>query len=346
MFQLESLGYFFDKSLNVWRREDYTNIGYNDGDEAEERLAGIIRDAEDISVFSDELRNKCIDWQTLYHLTSQRGNVLRPFAHLLQGDVLEIGAGCGAISRFLGENGGNILALEGSQRRASIAASRTRDLDNVQVVAERFDRFNPGRQFDAITLIGVLEYATMFGDGEHPEKDLLTQVRKLLKPGGFLFIAIENKLGLKYFAGAPEDHIRQSMYGIEGRYKTGEAKTWGYAELSELLTETGYKHSDVLLPFPDYKLPMSIVTPQGSDMADFDASALAVQSVFSDPQLPAHLTFSLQNSFPEIFKNKLGVSLANSFIFVASIDAEIPLDKTVLAYHYSTQRKKEYAKET
>ena len=346
MFQLESLGYFFDKSLNVWRREDYTNIGYNDGDEAEERLAGIIRDAEDISVFSDELRNKCIDWQTLYHLTSQRGNVLRPFAHLLQGDVLEIGAGCGAISRFLGENGGNILALEGSQRRASIAASRTRDLDNVQVVAERFDRFNPGRQFDAITLIGVLEYATMFGDGEHPEKDLLTQVRKLLKPGGFLFIAIENKLGLKYFAGAPEDHIRQSMYGIEGRYKAGEAKTWGYAELSNLLTETGYKHSDVLLPFPDYKLPMSIITPQGSDMADFDASALAVQSVFSDPQLPAHLTFSLQNSFPEIFKNKLGVSLANSFIFVASIDAQIPLDKTVLAYHYSTQRKKEYAKET
>ncbi|MDU6684363.1 MAG: glycosyltransferase [Enterobacteriaceae bacterium] len=346
MFQLESLGYFFDKSLNVWRREDYTNIGYNDGDEAEERLAGIIRDAKDISVFSDELRNKCVDWQTLYHLTSQRGNVLRPFAHLLQGDVLEIGAGCGAISRFLGENGGNILALEGSQRRASIAASRTRDLDNVQVVAERFDRFTPGRQFDAITLIGVLEYATMFGEGEHPEKDLLTQVRKLLKPGGFLFIAIENKLGLKYFAGAPEDHIRQSMYGIEGRYKAGEAKTWGYAELSNLLTETGYKHSDVLLPFPDYKLPMSIITPQGSDMADFDASALAVQSVFSDPQLPAHLTFSLQNSFPEIFKNKLGVSLANSFIFVASIDAEIPLDKTVLAYHYSTQRKKEYAKET
>ena len=77
MFQLESLGYFFDKSLNVWRREDYTNIGYNDGDEAEERLAGIIRDAKDISVFSDELRNKCVDWQTLYHLTSQRGNVLR-----------------------------------------------------------------------------------------------------------------------------------------------------------------------------------------------------------------------------------------------------------------------------
>ncbi|MDW2741445.1 glycosyltransferase [Atlantibacter subterraneus] len=346
MFQLESLGYFFDNSLNVWKRDDYTNIGYNDGDEEEERLAKIIRDAQDITVFSSELRNKCVDWQTLYHLTSQRGNVLRPFAHLLKGDVLEIGAGCGAISRFLGENGGNILALEGSERRASIAASRTRDLDNVHVIAERFDKFTPGRQFDAITLIGVLEYATMFGEGEHPEKDLLTQVRNLLKPGGFLFIAIENKLGLKYFAGAPEDHIRQPMYGIEGRYKNGEARTWGYEELSQLLAETGYRHSDVLLPFPDYKLPMSIITPAGSKTTGFDASALAVQSVFSDPQLPAHLTFSLQSCFPEIFKNNLGVSLANSFIFAASVDAEIPLDKSVLAYHYSTQRKKQYSKET
>lgn len=346
MFQLENLGYFYDSSLNVWKREDYINIGYNDGDEAEERLAGIIRDAKDITLFSSELRNKCADWQTLYHLTSQRGNVLRPFAHLLKGDVLEIGAGCGAISRFLGENGGNILALEGSQRRASIAASRTRDLDNVQVVAERLDQFNPGRQFDAITLIGVLEYAPMFGNGESPEKDLLIQVRKLLKPGGFLFIAIENKLGLKYFAGAPEDHIRQSMYGIEGRYKAGEAKTWGYEELKQLLTETGYRYSDVLLPFPDYKLPTSIVTPTGSLTPGFDASALAVQSVMNDPQLPAHLTFSLQSCFPEIFKNKLGVSLANSFIFAASIDAEIPLDDSILAYHYSTQRKQHYAKET
>lgn len=212
--------------------------------------------------------------------------------------------------------------------------------ENVQVVAERFDSFKPDRQFDAITLIGVLEYATMFGDGDHPEKDLLIQIRKLLKHGGFLFIAIENKLGLKYFAGAPEDHIRQSMYGIEGRYKSGEPKTWGYEELTNLLTETGYNNSDVMLPFPDYKLPMSIITPKGSNSTVFDASALAVQSVFSDPQLPTHLTFSLAKCFPEIFNNKLGVSLANSFIFVASVDGDVLIDDSVLAYHYSTQRKK------
>ncbi len=124
-------------------------------------------------------------------MSSQRANVLRPFENLLKGKVLEIGAGCGAISRFLGETGGQILSLEGSPRRASIAASRTRDLPNVTVLAERFDEFNTDERFDAITLIGVLEYASMFSDHENPSQKMLERIRSLLKPDGHLFIAIE-----------------------------------------------------------------------------------------------------------------------------------------------------------
>lgn len=63
---------------------------------------------------------------------------MRPFENDLHGDILEIGAGCGAITRYLGECGGNVLALEGSQD-AAIARARTRDLQNVTVVSDRFD---------------------------------------------------------------------------------------------------------------------------------------------------------------------------------------------------------------
>ncbi|HCK7124014.1 TPA: glycosyltransferase [Enterobacter roggenkampii] len=346
MYKLDSLGYTFNKKTNIWIRSGYEDIGYNDGDSAEERLAQIVRDASDISIFSSELRNKCINWQTLYHLSSQRGNVLRPFSHLLKGDVLEIGAGCGAITRFLGENGGNILALEGSQRRASIAASRTRDLDNVQVLVERFDCFDAGHKFDAITLIGVLEYATMFGEGERPDYDLLSQIKRLLKPEGVLIIAIENKLGLKYFAGAPEDHLNKPMYGIEGRYTKGEPKTYGYSEIEKLLHSAGFQGVDVFLPFPDYKLPSSIITSSGASAENFDAAALAAQSISSDPQLPEILNFSLQNTFPEVFRNGLGIDLSNSFILACSSSQINVCDESILAWHYSTQRKKEYSKET
>ena len=160
---LESIGYRFESNSNVWLRPAYSSIAYSDGDEFEERLANIIGQATDLSVFSIELRQKCTDWASLYHLSSSRANILRPMESILQGaDVLEVGAGCGAITRYLGESGANVIALEGSLRRAAIARSRTRDLDNVDVVADRFSEFSCKQKFDVVTLIGVLEYANLF----------------------------------------------------------------------------------------------------------------------------------------------------------------------------------------
>jgi len=345
MFQLESKGYVFDAEQGIWRRPDYAGIAYSDGDNAETRLGRIIHAASDLSVLSSELRLQCQDWQTLYHLSSQRANVLRPFEHLLKGKVLEIGAGCGAISRYLGEAGGQILSLEGSPRRATIAASRTRDLDNVTVLAERFDDFQTDERFDAITLIGVLEYASMFSTGENPALSMLERIRGLLNPGGRLFVAIENQLGLKYFAGAPEDHLGLAMYGIEGRYRKGQPQTHGRKVLSELMRQAGFPNVEFLAPFPDYKLPRSIVTEHGCNAADFDAAAFAWQTVQSDPQLPRSLHFSLSRSWPTIFANGLGMDLANSFIVVASESGQPAVASDLLALHYSTERRKAYCKE-
>nr|QED89916.1 bifunctional methyltransferase/glycosyltransferase [Klebsiella pneumoniae] len=346
MFHLEESGYKFLEQYGIWSKIDYQDISYSDGDYEEQRLAKIIASAHDLSIFSSELRNQCVDWQTLYHLSSQRGNILRPFQDKLKGRVLEIGAGCGAITRFLGENGGQILALEGSQRRASIASSRTRDLDNITVLAERFDDFQTEEKFDAITLIGVLEYASMFSSAEHAAAAMLEKIRGFLKPDGYLFIAIENQLGLKYFAGTPEDHLDKVMYGIEGRYKLGEPETYGKVTIERLLNSSGYQTVEFLAPYPDYKMPSSIVTERGCKVREFDAGAFAWQTVSADPQLPHELNFSLTDAWPVIFKNGLGMDLANSFLIAATASDVPGLDANILAYHYSTQRKRAYAKET
>ncbi|QXA74619.1 glycosyltransferase [Klebsiella aerogenes] len=346
MFHLEKNGYKFLAQHGIWSRADYQDISYSDGDYEEQRLAKIIASAKDISIFSSELRNQCIDWQTLYHLSSQRGNILRPFQDKLRGKVLEIGAGCGAITRFLGENGGQILALEGSQRRAAIASSRTRDLDNITVLAERFDDFQTDEKFDAITLIGVLEYASMFSSAEHAANAMLEKIRGFLKPDGFLFIAIENQLGLKYFAGAPEDHLAKPMYGVEGRYKSGEPETYGKVAIEQLLKGSGYHAVEFMAPFPDYKMPTSIITERGCKLSEFDAGAFAWQTVAADPQLPAMLNFSLTDAWPVIFRNNLGMDLANSFLIAATVADYPATDANILAYHYSTQRKPAYVKET
>jgi lipopolysaccharide biosynthesis protein/SAM-dependent methyltransferase len=338
-------GYIFDENKGIWHRQDFDGIAYTDGDEVENRLFDIISNAKDLSVLSDELKPHCTDWPSLYHLSSTRANILRPFDEDLSGDILEIGAGCGAITRYLGECGGNVLALEGTPRRAMIARSRTRDLENVTVLNEKFENFNIEKQFDVITLIGVLEYANLFTSSETPAMTMLEMVRKLLKPDGKLIIAIENQLGLKYFAGAPEDHIGKAMYGIEGRYTKNQPQTYGRKILNDMLSSTGFESVDFLAPFPDYKLPVSIVTEEGFNDENFDASTFAWQSVNKDPQLPQTLSFNQEMAWIQIAENKLGIDLSNSFLIRAT-NNKSKSKILPLAWHYSSNRKQQYCKST
>lgn len=344
---LEQAGYVCEPQMGIWVRPGFTSIAYSDGDEVEQRLARIVGAATDLSVLSDDLKNHITDWPSLYHLSNNRANILRPFERFFAGaQVLEIGAGCGAISRYMGESGAQVLALEGAIRRADIARKRTRDLPNVEVLAERFDQFNTNAQFDIVTLIGVLEYANMFVPGAQPALTMLQRARALLKPGGLLLIAIENQLGVKYWAGAPEDHLGVPMYGIEGRYRTDQPQTYGRKKLQELITAAGFAHADFLSALPDYKLPISIVTSGGFESDDFDAAALASQSVRRDPQLPQQLSFAPELAWPAVVENGIGMDLANSFLIAASVSEASALDPDVLAFHYSTGRRREYCKQT
>lgn len=339
-------GYVHDLENDIWVKPAYKGIAYNDGDEVEMRIASVIQRASDLSVLSTELRRHCTDWPSSYHLSGTRANILRPFAKALEGDVLEIGAGCGTITRYLGESGANVLALEGSPRRAAIARSRTRDLENIVVLAEKFDQFQCDRQFDVVTLIGVLEYANLFTSDANPPLVMLKRVCQLLKPEGRLIVAIENQLGLKYFAGAPEDHLGQPMIGIEGRYRKDQPQTFGRKVLSDMLDRAGFAAFSFLMPLPDYKFPVSILTEEGIKDKAFDAAAFAWQSTRRDPQLPTYCNFSLELAWPAIFHNELGLDMANSFLAIASPRTTQLVETGVLATHYSTDRVAEYCKET
>ncbi|MDE0973241.1 MAG: methyltransferase, partial [Arenicellales bacterium] len=337
--------YHLDPVTGVWSQPDFQSIDYSDGEETEQRLQHIIDTASDISSLSLELRQHCVDWPTTYHLSGLRANLLRPFEITAKHDVLEIGAGCGALSRYLGECGASVLALEGSLRRARIARLRTRDLDNVTVVAEKLSKFEPPQQFDVVTLIGVLEYASLDDDADDPAQVMLRKAASMLKPDGVVILAIENQLGLKYFAGAPEDHIGRPMYGLEGRYEKTQPRTYGRQDLVHLLSTAGLNVTSFMAPFPDYKLPVSIVTEAGFCSDGFDAGAFAWQSVRKDPQLPALLGFAPERVWPEVIRNGLGIDLANSFLIVGThVPSALP-ESQVLAWHYSADRAPQYCRE-
>ncbi len=92
-------GYRLKPATGVWSRPRFEGIDYSDGDDFERRIEVSINNASDLTVFSSELQLHCIDWPSTYHLSRIRANILKPFKITADQDILEIGAGCGAISR-------------------------------------------------------------------------------------------------------------------------------------------------------------------------------------------------------------------------------------------------------
>jgi hypothetical protein len=165
---------------------------------------------------------------------------------------------------------------------------------------------------------------------------MLERARSMLRPGGIVLIAIENQLGLKYFAGAPEDHVARRMFGLEDRYTPDGVQTFGRYELTRLTSAAGFTGARVYAPFPDYKFPVTIFSEDGLTDLELDPSSMLWPSLFSDRQLTNYLSFDLQRVWDVVVRNKLGIDLANSFLLMASTDTLNASPE--LAWHYSDGR--------
>ena len=160
--------YRWDSQLHLFKPERASEFTYSDGIEVEQRLLDAVTHAADRSTFSAELARSIVDWPSEYHLSRRRHCLLRPLNIPSGSRVLELGCGCGAITRYLGEMGAQVLAVEGSLMRARIAAQRSRDLPSVRVVVDDLLHFETDEQFDYVLLIGVLEYAARFAKSDDP----------------------------------------------------------------------------------------------------------------------------------------------------------------------------------
>jgi 2-polyprenyl-3-methyl-5-hydroxy-6-metoxy-1,4-benzoquinol methylase len=122
----------------------------------------------------------------LYHLVRNftLGQKKRLIAHttgLKNGALLDIGAGAGAFAAYMQEAGWKVTGLEPD------ADTRRNALEQYRVQlqpSEQLFELIP-QSFHAITMWHVLEHV-------HDLHGYLTQLKKLLKPGGVLFVAVPN----------------------------------------------------------------------------------------------------------------------------------------------------------
>jgi len=225
---------FLDRG--VWRLEDKEEIDYSDGIEHEKFIKKILLQTNNLSSDSDELTEKVKDWTSEYHLSKKRSQLLKGFLFDPSKRVLEVGCGCGAITRFLGENFNEVVSVEGTFARAELARLRTQGMESVNIINGPFQSIDFQKKFDLIICIGVFEYSSSFIDAKDPHDEVLRYFSEILSPDGIVLIAIENQFGLKYFSSSKEDHTSVMFDGIEGYPRfTDKAKTFGIEEIKKRL---------------------------------------------------------------------------------------------------------------
>lgn len=242
---------------------DYTHYKgadiYSDGDIEDELLDACMSDRQQQLLYNSN------EYAVLYHLSPIRENLLEWYPLDNTQSVLEIGSGCGAMTGILSRKAQKVTCIELSEKRSLINAYRHKEHENIEIYIGNFQEIEPTiGKYDVITLIGVWEYSELYISDKKPFEKMLLTAQKHLSSNGKILIAIENKMGLKYWNGAQEDHTGNQYSGLNDYVDSKEkgVRTFSKREIEMMLKKVGINNYAFYYPMPDYKLPDCIYSEE------------------------------------------------------------------------------------
>lgn len=251
-------------------------------------------------------------WPVFYHLSSFRTNIIDWLPFKKTDKVLEIGSGCGAITGALAKHAGSVTCIDLSKKRSLVNAHRNKEYDNITIKVGNFQDIEPhlDEDFDYVLLIGVFEYGQAYIGGDTPYEDFMRICNRHRKLDGRLIIAIENKFGLKYWAGCREDHLGTYFSGLEGYHEGGAARTFTRHGLERILERVGIHEYSFYYPYPDYKFMTTVYSDRylpkkgelSNNLRNFDRERV--------------LLFDEKQVFDEIIEEKEFALFSNSYLLV------------------------------
>lgn len=302
---------------------------YSDG-VIEEEILQIVKERSRVEYPSIIEQKK--SWPILYHLSPLRGNIVDWLPIKPTDKVLEIGSGCGAITEKLSQKAGKVTCVELSARRSQINAYRNQDKDNIEIHVGNFSDIEPTLEedYDFACMIGVFEYGQSYIHTGAPYEDFLKIMQKHVKKDGCIVIAIENKFGLKYWAGCKEDHSGLYFDGLEGYPEGGSARTFTRTGLERIFERCGVEEYSFYYPYPDYKLPTTIYSDRRlpypgeltNNMRNFDRDRMVL--------------FNEKYVFDGIVQDRMFDVFSNSYMVVIGKQPQVSYVK------YSNDRAKEF----
>jgi len=213
--------------------------------------------------------------------------LLSCYAQDYQARCLDLGSGWGSLSFLLTKFYQETVSLERVPERLKFQATRAKQdrVGNIRFVdADMLSLPFAENQFDLVVANGVLEWAAFLRNCDPQDGQLrfLREIRRCLKPGGCLYVGIENRFGINYWLGA-RDHsslrftsilprrvadllVSRSRHQRNSRYDTYTYSVRGYRSL---LREAGFSSLEFYWAYPSYNYPKFSAKLQDGDAYSF-----------------------------------------------------------------------------
>jgi len=185
--------------------------------------------------------------------------------------ILDIGAGLGAISFSLAKAGYEVTSVDSVPERAAFLGVR-KTQDNVHnlhaACASVLDLPFFDGTFDAVIMNGVLEWVGLSDTTLAPDevqKRALANIFKVLKPGGVLYLAIENRMSVLNFLGFKDPHSGLRFVTLMPRKiadfysrlkrKGNDYRVYTYSGpgYKSILRRVGFRDMKFYSPLPSYR---------------------------------------------------------------------------------------------
>lgn len=207
--------------------------------------------------------------------------------------ILDAGSMWGGVTLPVAQHCGEIYALDKTIETLSFLKTRAQQMGfkNVHVVASPLQNLPfPDDFFDLVILNGVLEWVAFdqpmilekhLGKkrtdtksySKNPRQmqiDVLLELNRIIKPGGHIFVAIENSIGYQYLAGLPDNHVNLKYVSFLPRFLANiitkwklncEYRTYTYSLFGyrSLLKDSRYGDIKFYGAFPHYIAPSYIL---------------------------------------------------------------------------------------
>ena len=276
-----------------------------------------------------------ISEKEMYYLSLLNTNILNWYPFNPKDSILEVGGGLGQLTGFLADKVKEVVTIEPSLIQAQAIEKRHQDKNNIEIIVGTVDKIKIEKKFDYILLIGIDAKIKDLFSTKIKFKEVLKELEKYLKNDGKFIIAVDNKLGIRYFAGEEESILNKKFASVDNYCREPEEiESFTRSYLEKVLKKRDYNYI-FYYPLPDYRLPNVI----------FSEKCLPDYHTF-ERYIPYH-TENAAIMFNELaaFKSILKEDKSAFKIFTNSFLVEVSKNELHQKYScisYNNIRKKEY----